>query len=48
MARATFALSAMEVELLDGSWFEPVDGRQFDKIVANPPFVQRDVADPAL
>lgn len=39
MARATFALNAMRVELLEGSWFEPVNGRQFDQIVANPPFV---------
>lgn len=39
MAQATFALNAMQVELLEGSWFEPVNGRQFDQIVANPPFV---------
>lgn len=32
--------SALEgVELLEGSWFEPVAGRRFDRIVANPPFV---------
>ncbi|WP_276651503.1 DUF7782 domain-containing protein [Corynebacterium vitaeruminis] len=27
------------VELLEGSWFEPVAGRKFDRIVSNPPFV---------
>ncbi|APT92397.1 rRNA methyltransferase [Corynebacterium phocae] len=27
------------VELLQGSWFEPVEGRTFDRVVANPPFV---------
>jgi len=39
MARATFALNGLQVELLEGSWFEPVQGRQFDQLVANPPFV---------
>ena len=27
------------VELRQGSWFEPVDGERFDLIVANPPYV---------
>ena len=27
------------VELVEGSWFEPVAGRQFDLVVANPPYV---------
>lgn len=27
------------VELLEGSWFEPVAGRAFDLIVSNPPYV---------
>ncbi|WP_342319880.1 DUF7059 domain-containing protein [Corynebacterium mayonis] len=27
------------VELREGSWFEPVSGEKFDRIVANPPFV---------
>lgn len=36
-ARAT--LAGHDVELLEGSWFEPVAGRRFDRIVANPPFV---------
>jgi methylase of polypeptide subunit release factors len=39
MARATFALNALDVELLDGPWLEPVAGRRFDQIVSNPPFV---------
>ncbi|OZF44100.1 SAM-dependent methyltransferase [Rhodococcus sp. 14-2470-1b] len=39
LAAATFALNDMDVELLRGSWFEPVEGRVFDRIVANPPFV---------
>jgi len=34
------ALSGIDnVELLLGSWFEPVEGEQFDLIVSNPPFV---------
>lgn len=37
-ARATLA-EHPDVELLAGSWFEPVKGRRFDRIVANPPFV---------
>ncbi|MFV8380323.1 DUF7782 domain-containing protein [Corynebacterium hindlerae] len=37
-ARATLA-GHSHVELLQGSWFEPVTGRRFDRIVANPPFV---------
>lgn len=39
MAAATFALNELDVELLAGSWFDPVAGREFDQIVANPPFV---------
>nr|WP_120492423.1 methyltransferase [Corynebacterium lactis] len=39
-ARATFAAAGLDnVEVREGSWFEPVAGRQFDRIVANPPFV---------
>ncbi|MEJ5996900.1 class I SAM-dependent methyltransferase [Corynebacterium sp. H130] len=37
-ARATLA-GHDDVELLEGSWFAPVEGRTFDRIVANPPFV---------
>jgi methylase of polypeptide subunit release factors len=39
MARATFALNDLDVELLDGPWLAPVAGRRFDRIVSNPPFV---------
>jgi methylase of polypeptide subunit release factors len=39
MARATFALGGLDVELLEGPWLEPVAGRRFDRIVSNPPFV---------
>lgn len=39
LAAATTALNELDVELLSGSWFEPVEGRKFDRIVANPPFV---------
>ena len=39
MARATFALNELDVELLAGPWLEPVAGRRFDRIVSNPPFV---------
>jgi methylase of polypeptide subunit release factors len=39
IARATFALNGLDVEVLDGSWLAPVAGRRFDRIVSNPPFV---------
>ncbi|MFI1916858.1 methyltransferase [Nocardia sp. NPDC020380] len=39
LAGATAALNELDIELLEGSWFEPVAGRRFDRIVANPPFV---------
>nr|WP_198428130.1 methyltransferase [Nocardia bovistercoris] len=39
LAEATAALNGVSIELLDGSWFEPVAERRFDRIVANPPFV---------
>lgn len=41
LARATVAATddAQRVEFLHGPWFEPVAGRRFDRIVANPPFV---------
>ena len=39
LAGATVAAAgaSTEVELVEGSWFEPVAGRTFDRIVANPP-----------
>ncbi|GAB2937312.1 methyltransferase [Rhodococcus aerolatus] len=39
LAAAGFALNEVDVELLGGSWFDEVAGRQFDRVVANPPFV---------
>ncbi len=39
LTAATMALNGLDVELLQGSWFEPVEGRTFDQVVANPPFV---------
>ncbi|MGK8556619.1 DUF7782 domain-containing protein [Nocardia gipuzkoensis] len=39
LAEATAALNDLDIELVEGSWFEPVRGRRFDQIVANPPFV---------
>ncbi|GAB0101689.1 methyltransferase [Nocardia sp. JMUB6875] len=39
LAEATAALNDLDIELLQGSWFEPVAGRRFDQVVANPPFV---------
>ncbi len=39
LARGTFALNEVDVELVRGEWFDPVAGRRFDQIVCNPPFV---------
>jgi methylase of polypeptide subunit release factors len=39
LARLSFALTGIEAELLEGSLFDPVEGRTFDLIVSNPPFV---------
>lgn len=39
LAEATAALNDLEIDLVSGSWFEPVAGRRFDQVVANPPFV---------
>lgn len=41
LARATITAANAEsqVTLAQGPWFEPVAGQQFDRIVANPPFV---------
>ncbi|GAA5107117.1 DUF7059 domain-containing protein [Nocardia iowensis] len=39
LAEATAALNGLDIEFLEGSWFEPVAGRRFDQVVANPPFV---------
>lgn len=39
LARAGAAINGLDIEFHTGSWFEPVRGRTFDRIVANPPFV---------
>ncbi|MFL6122485.1 methyltransferase [Actinophytocola sp.] len=39
LARATFRLNEIDVELCEGEWFAPVAGRRFDQVVCNPPFV---------
>lgn len=36
---ADATLAGAGVELLEGPWFEPVAGRKFDRVIANPPFV---------
>jgi release factor glutamine methyltransferase len=38
-ARRNAAAHGCEIELLHGSWYEPVTERRFDLIVANPPYV---------
>jgi methylase of polypeptide subunit release factors len=38
-ARLNCDLNGIEVDLRQGSWFEPVVGESFDLIVSNPPFV---------
>jgi len=35
-------LALQRVEFLQGSWFEPVQGRVFDCIVSNPPYIAAD------
>ncbi len=39
MAALTAALDEVELELRDGTLFEPVAGERFDLVVSNPPFV---------
>ena len=39
VARANAAANDCRVELLCGSWYAPLEGRRFDLIVANPPYV---------
>lgn len=39
LAALTAALNGADIELRDGSLYEPVAGRRFDLIVSNPPFV---------
>jgi len=39
LARATFRLNEVDVELRRGEWFAPLRNRRFDQVVCNPPFV---------
>lgn len=40
LAQATFEANEItSVALKEGPWFEPVAGRKFDRVIANPPFV---------
>ncbi|AXT86194.1 transferase [Aeromicrobium sp. A1-2] len=39
MARLTAGLNALDIDVRDGSLFEPVAGQKFDLIATNPPFV---------
>ncbi|MFC3762926.1 DUF7059 domain-containing protein [Tenggerimyces flavus] len=39
VARLNARLAGIEVDVRDGSLFEPVDGERFDLVVSNPPFV---------
>ncbi|WP_425472905.1 DUF7059 domain-containing protein [Vallicoccus soli] len=39
LARLTAALSGVELDVREGSWFAPVRGERFDLVVSNPPFV---------
>ncbi|MEJ7635541.1 methyltransferase [Aeromicrobium sp.] len=39
MARLTAALNGLDIDVRDGSLFEPVAGEAFDLIATNPPFV---------
>lgn len=39
LARATFALNDVAVDVREGSLYEPVAGERFDLIVTNPPYV---------
>ena len=46
VARANAARLALDVEFLQGSWFEPLGERRFAGIASNPPYVA--AGDPAL
>lgn len=39
VARDNAAASGLEVEFLRGRWFEPLAGRRFDAVLANPPYL---------
>ncbi|AOV97255.1 protein-(glutamine-N5) methyltransferase, release factor-specific [Edwardsiella hoshinae] len=40
--RNALRLGLAHVEVLQGSWFDPLAGRRFDMIVANPPYIDAD------
>jgi release factor glutamine methyltransferase len=42
VARRNAARLRLAVEFVEGSWFEPVAGRNFDLVVSNPPYVAAD------
>ena len=46
LARSNATRLALTIELLQGSWFEPVAGERFHLIVSNPPYI--DALDPHL
>lgn len=46
VARRNGQALGLDVEWLEGDWFEPVAGRRFDLIVSNPPYIDGD--DPHL
>ncbi len=47
VARANaVALNLPQVQFLQGNWFEPLQGRTFDMVVSNPPYVAE--SDPAM
>ena len=39
VARTNASRNELEIEFLQGSWFEPLDARRFDIVVSNPPYV---------
>ena len=39
VARANAARLSLEVDFVAGNWFEQLDGRRFDLVVSNPPYV---------
>ena len=39
VARSNALRHGLDVELVQGGWFEPVAGRRFDAVVSNPPYV---------
>lgn len=47
LARLTAALGGVDVDLRNGSLYEPVAGERFDLIVSNPPFVMSPPSDEA-